>query len=104
MDGLVEVKGIEPYVLSGQFMEKQVFIMSYCILNFSSYFSSQSGIPLTIFMIISPNISSSDLDLVVSGVRGLSFFQLPGLLCYFFLGLTFFQVLGEIFFLLSDFA
>ena len=47
--------------------------MSCCILNFSRYFSSHSGIPLTILTVISPNISSSDLDLVVSGGRGLSF-------------------------------
>ena len=73
MDGLVEVKGIKPCVLLAGFIEKRVFIMSCFILNFSGYFSSHSGIPLTIFTIISLNISSSDLDLVVSGGRGLLF-------------------------------
>ena len=47
--------------------------MSCCMLNFSRYFSSHSGIPLTIFTIITPNISSSQLYLVISGERGLSF-------------------------------
>ena len=47
--------------------------MSCCILNFSRYISSNSGIPLTIFTVILPNISSSDLDLVVSGGKGFSF-------------------------------
>ena len=74
MDGLVEVKGIKPCVLLAQFIEKGVLIISCCILNFSRYVSSHSGIPLTIFMVISPNISSSDLDLVVSGGRELSFY------------------------------
>ena len=73
MDGLVEVKGIEPCVLLARFIEKRVFIMSCCILSFSRYFSSDSGIPLIILTIISPNIPPSDLDLVVSGARGLSF-------------------------------
>ena len=106
MDGLVEVKGIQPFVLLAWFIEKWVFIMSCCIHNFSRYFPSHSGIPLTIFTVISLNISSCDLDLVVSGGRGFCFvltfyqqyfqyFQLPGLLHYFFLGLTFFQVLGR---------
>ena len=68
----VEVKGIELFSLLARFIEKRVFIMSCCILNFIRYFSSHSSIPLTIFTVISPNISSSDLDLVVSGGRGLS--------------------------------
>ena len=73
MDRLVEVKGIEPCVLLPLFIEKGVFIMSCCVLNFSRYFSSHSSILLTIFTVILLNISSSDLDLVVSGERGLSF-------------------------------
>ena len=73
MDGLVEIKGIKAFVLLAQFIEKQVFIMSCCILNFSRYFSLDYGIPLTIFRVISSNISTSDLDLVVSGGRWLSF-------------------------------
>ena len=95
MDGLVDVKSIEPFVLLAHYIEKQVFIMSCCILNLSRYFSSSSGIPLTIFMVISSNLSSSDLDLVVSGGRGFRFvlifyqqyfqyFQPPGLLTLFF--------------------
>ena len=72
MYGVLEVKGIAPFVLLTQFIEKQVFIMSSYILNFNRYSSSHSVIPLTIFTVISPNISS-DLDLVVSSGRGLSF-------------------------------
>ena len=89
--------------------------LTYCILNCSRYFSSHSGIPLTIFTAISPHMSSSDLDLVVSGGRGLSFrvdilsailsiLSSIWFIALFFLELTFFQVLGEIFFLLQDFA
>ena len=73
MDGLVEVKGIRSCVLLARSTEKLVFVMSCRILNFSRYFSPHSVIPLTIFTIISPNISSSNLDLVVSGGRGLLF-------------------------------
>ena len=72
MDGLVEDNDIEPCALLARFIEKRAFIISCCILNFSRYFSSHSGIPLTTFTVISPNISPSDLDLVVSGGRGLS--------------------------------
>ena len=39
MDGLVEIKGIKAFVLLAQFIEKQVFIVSCSILNFSRYFS-----------------------------------------------------------------
>ena len=73
MDGLVEDNDIEPCALLARFIEKRAFIMSCCILNFSRYFSSHSGIPLTILMIILPNISSSDLDFDISGGRGLFF-------------------------------
>ena len=110
MYGVLEVKGIAPFVLLTQFIEKQVFIMSSYILNFNRYSSSHSVIPLTIFTVISPNISS-DLDLVVSSGRGLSFhveilsaflsiLLAIQFIALFFLGLTFFQVLGKIFFLL----
>ena len=110
MYGVLEVKGIAPFVLLTQFIEKQVFIMSSYILNFNRYSSSHSVIPLTIFTVISPNISS-DLDLVVSSGRGLSFhveilsaflsiLLATQFIALFFLGLTFFQVLGKIFFLL----
>ena len=111
MYGVLEVKGIAPFVLLTQFIEKQVFIMSSYILNFNRYSSSHSVIPLTIFTVILPNISS-DLDLVVSSGRGLSFhveilsaflsilFLATRFIVLFFLGLTFFQVLGKIFFLL----
>ena len=70
IDGLVEVKGIKTFVRLAQFIQKQVYIMSCCILNFSRYFSLQSGISLIIFTVILPNISP-DLDLVVSGGIGL---------------------------------
>ena len=71
MDGLVEVEGIEPCVLLTRFAEKQVFIMFCCFLNFSRFFCSHYGIPLNVFTVILRNISSSDLDLAVSGGRGL---------------------------------
>ena len=64
MDGLVEVRGIEPHYWLDL---RKIKYLSCHILNFSGYFPSNSGIPLTIFTVISPNISSSDLDLVVSG-------------------------------------
>ena len=73
MDGTVEVKVIWSCVLLVRFTEKREFIMSCCILNFSSYFSAHSDIPETIFTIISSNVSSSDLDVVVSGGGRLSF-------------------------------
>ena len=82
MDGLVEVKGIEPCLLFAQFIEKWVFIMPCCILNFSRFFPSHPGIPLTIFLVISRNILSSDLELVVSGGRGF-------VLCWYFISNTF---------------
>ena len=82
MDGLVEVKGIEPCLLFAQFIEKWVFIMPCCILNFSRFFPSHPGIPLTIFLVIPRNILSSDLELVVSGGRGF-------VLCWYFISNTF---------------
>ena len=72
IDGLVEVKGIKTFVRLAQFIQKQVYIITCCILNFSRYFSLQSGISLIIFTVILPNISP-DLDLVVSGGIGLLF-------------------------------
>ena len=88
--------------------------MSCCMLNFSRYFSSHCGIPLTIFTIISPNISSSQLYLVFLVKEGFRFvlifyqqyfhfLQLP-FSCVIFSWIDIFQVLSEIFFLLQDFA
>ena len=73
IDWFVEVKDIWPCALLTQFTEKRVFVMSCCILNFIRFFFSHAGTPVSIFKIISPNISSSDLDLDVSSGRGLLF-------------------------------
>ena len=59
IDELVEVKDIQPSALLAQFTEKRVFVTSCCIPNFSRSFSLHSGIPLTIFIVILSNISSS---------------------------------------------
>ena len=73
INGLVEVKDIQTSSLLAQFTEKRVFVLPCLIPNFSRYFSLHSGIPLTIFTIISLNISSSALDHDVSRGKRLLF-------------------------------
>ena len=96
IDGLVEGKDIQPSALLAQFTEKRVFVTSCGIPNFSRSFSLHSGIPLTIFTVISSNISLPLWTWMFFVEKGFCFvllfyqqyflyFQLPGLLRYFFL-------------------
>ena len=58
----------------GLIYRKVSITMSFCIHNFSRYFSSHFSIPLTIFTVISPKYIIFWFGLFVSGGRGLLFY------------------------------